>query len=78
MKIELPESVAEQLREPLARCRDNGELSPAVLVGQVMCGTYPDDPKKVFLHLCTIKPATARRVRKVIEKERALTAATSA
>lgn len=71
MKILLPESVAKQLRGPLADCRDNGELSPSILAGQVMRGDFDNGGvDKIFLFLAKIRPGTARRIRKLIQAER--------
>lgn len=71
MKIELPPSIAEQLRVPLADCANNRELSPSVLAGQVRRGYWDEGgAEKVFLLLAAIRPQTARKIRKLIEKER--------
>jgi hypothetical protein len=71
MKIELPESVAKQLRGPLADCANNGELSPSVLAGEVRGGCWDEGgTDKVFLFLAAIRPQTARKIRRLIEKER--------
>ena len=71
MKIELPESVAAQLREPLTRCHPVPDRTPSVLAGQVFRGDWQSGVDKVFLHVCEIKPETARKIRKLIEKDRA-------
>lgn len=69
MKIELPDSIVEQLREPLARCRETP--TPSVLAGQVMPGDWRDGgPDKLFLVLAIIKPETARKIRALIIKDR--------
>ena len=69
MKIQLPDDIAKQLREPLARCRDT---SPnGILAGQVMRSSWEDGgADKLFLFLAVISPATSRKIRKLIEKER--------
>jgi hypothetical protein len=69
VKIALPESVAKQLRPILADCQQNGQLSPDVLAGQIR-GDWEEGTEKVFLFLMAIRPATARKIRKLIERER--------
>lgn len=70
MKLELTAEQGTALKPLLARCRDNGELSPSVAAGQIMPGDWQTGPEKLFLHVCAIKPATARKIRKLIENER--------
>ena len=70
VKIELPPAVAAQLAGPLADCY-RGEGSPDCLAGQVVRGSFDDGGvDKIFLFLARIKPETARKIRKVIQRER--------
>ena len=70
MRIELPPAVAAQLAGPLADCY-RGEESPECLAGQVMRGSFDDGGvDKIFLFLARIKPETARKIRKLIQRER--------
>ena len=67
MKLELTESQAAILR-PLVRDRD-GMFKPQVVIAQVMPGDWKA-PGKLWLICSTITKATAKKVRKLIEKER--------
>ena len=72
MRIELPPSVTAQLAGPLADCANNGELSPHVLAGQVVRGSFDDGgTDRLFLLLARISPTSARKIKALLEKERA-------
>ena len=68
MKLELTNSQVAEVEPWLQRCRET--WTPSCLIGQLMRGDWRDGPGTVWLHYCIIRPETALKIRKLIEKER--------
>jgi 23S rRNA U2552 (ribose-2'-O)-methylase RlmE/FtsJ len=69
MKLTLTPEQAAEVRPWLNQCRQTP--TPSVLAGQILPGTYPESPGVVFLQFAIIKPETAKKIRKLVEQERA-------
>ena len=68
MKVEITGDERQKIGALLAAC-DVG-LSPNVVAGQVRRGFYEEGgPDKIFLLLRAISPATAKKIRRLIERE---------
>ena len=70
MKIEIEgDHEREKIGAMLKSC-DAGRLSPDVLIAQARRGFYEEGgADKIFLLLRAISPATAKKIRRLIERE---------
>jgi hypothetical protein len=67
MKLELTSIQAAEVKPWLDRCRE--AWTPCVLAGQLMLGDWRQGPDKIFLHYALIRRETARKIRKLIERD---------
>lgn len=68
MKLELTPSQAAEIKPWIDQCRETPTTS--VLAGQLMPGDWREGADKIFLHYIIIRPDTALKIRRLIEKER--------
>jgi hypothetical protein len=68
VKLELTSTQAAEVKPWLDECRET--WTPCVLAGQLMPGDWRQGPNKIFLHYAIIRPETAIKIRRLIQKER--------
>ena len=70
MKIEIEGKNEREKIDAMLRAADAGKLSPDVLIAQARRGFYDEGgADKIFLLLRTISPATAKKIRALIERD---------
>jgi hypothetical protein len=65
MRFELTPEQAKQVAPLLADAASMPELSPGVVFGQVLRGSFPDH-ERISLHVALIDAKTARRIQTVL------------
>jgi hypothetical protein len=68
MRIELTSTQVAEVKPWLDKCRETS--TPCVLAGQLFPGDWEDGVDKVFLHYAIIRPETAVKIRKLIQRSR--------